>query len=328
MTNIAIIGAGISGLSAAYFLKDHANITLFEKARGVSGRMSTHRAEPYFFDHGAQYFTVRTKPFKNFIQPLLDQGIIQRWNARYVKFNGNQIIESKNWVDDEPRYVGVPGMNNFGKYLSEDLKIYINTKIVSLEYVEKWTLTNEQGHKYPNFDWILVTIPPPQAVELIPEFFKYHSEMRAIEMRACFSLMLGFEKSLPLEFEAAHVTNADLSWIAVNSHKPGREDDFTLMVHSSEEYAEAHIDNDHEKVMRHLIAETSLIIGHDVNIADYKTVHRWRYANNANTKENSIIFLDYDHKLAACGDWCLGGRVEGAFVSAYNLTKKMKEIAF
>ena len=41
-------------------------------------------------------------------------------------------------------------------------------------------------------------------------------------MRACFSLMLGFEKSLPLEFEAAHVTNTDLSWIAVNSHKPGR----------------------------------------------------------------------------------------------------------
>ena len=38
--------------------------------------MSTRRAGPYFFDHGAQYFTARTKPFKDFIQPLVDQGII------------------------------------------------------------------------------------------------------------------------------------------------------------------------------------------------------------------------------------------------------------
>ena len=33
MTKIAIIGAGLSGLSAARFLKDRAEITLFEKAR-------------------------------------------------------------------------------------------------------------------------------------------------------------------------------------------------------------------------------------------------------------------------------------------------------
>ncbi len=48
MTNIAIIGAGLSGLTAANILKDYSNITLFEKSRGVSGRMSTRRAEPFF----------------------------------------------------------------------------------------------------------------------------------------------------------------------------------------------------------------------------------------------------------------------------------------
>lgn len=53
MTKIAIIGAGLSGLSIAHLLKDYAQITVFEKARGVSGRLSTRRAEPYVFDHGA-----------------------------------------------------------------------------------------------------------------------------------------------------------------------------------------------------------------------------------------------------------------------------------
>ena len=325
MTKIAIIGAGLSGLSTAHFLKDHAEITLFEKACDVSGRISTRCSEPYFFDHGAQYFTARTKAFHDFIQPLINQGIIERWSARYVKFDSDQIIERKNWIDDEPRYVGVPGMNKIAKHLAEGLNVHINTRIVSLKRGDAWQLTDESGQLYSDFDWVISTVPSPQAAELLPKVFKYYDDIKDIEMRACFSLMLGFSENLPLEFEAAHVIHSDLSWIAVNSHKPGRTDRFTLMVHSSEEYSEAHIDDDRETVMQHLMNETSNVIGHDVSIADYKTVHGWRYANNAK-RENCHIFLDPDLKLAACGDWCLGGRVEGAFTSAYNLFNAMKEM--
>ena len=327
MTKIAIIGAGLSGLSVTHLLKDYADVTLFEKARGVSGRISTRRAEPYFFDHGAQYFTARTKPFQNFIQPLLNQGIIERWNARYVEFKSNQIIERRNWCDEEPWYVGVPGMNHVAKFLAKELNIHINTRIASLNHQGTWQLTDEQGQQYPGFDWVICTAPSPQAFELLPDSFKYHADIQDIKMRACFSLMLGFEQSLPLDFEAAHVTNSDLSWIAINSHKPQRPDLFTLMVNSSEDYAEAHIDDERDQVMQHLINETSHIIGQDVSQANYKTIHGWRYANNADKKKKSPIFIDQDLKLAACGDWCLGGRVEGAFTSAYDLTKHMKERA-
>ncbi len=327
MTKIAIVGAGLSGLSAAHLLKNCADITLFEKARSVSGRMSTRYADPYFFDHGAQYFTVRKKPFQDFIQPLLDQGIIERWNARYVKFKGNQIIERENWGDEEPRYVGIPGMNHVAKFLAKDLDVHINTKIVTLNHQGTWQLIDENYQQYSGFDWVICTTPSPQAVKLLPKSFTYHADVNATEMRACFSLMLGFEQNIPLEFEAAHVTESGISWISVNSHKPKRSDFFTLMVHSSQEYAEAHIEDDHEQVMLHLIAETSRIIGCDVGIAAYKTIHGWRYANNAKRDQIKPILLDHEHKLAACGDWCLGGRVEGAFNSAFNLASKMKESA-
>ena len=324
MTKIAIIGAGLSGLSAARFLKDRAEITLFEKARSVSGRISTRRAEPYFFDHGAQYFTARTKAFNDFIQPLINQGLIERWNARYVKFDSGKIIERKNWINEEPRYVGVPGMNKIAKHLAKDLNVHINTRIISLKRGDLWQLTDESGQVYSDFDWVISTTPSPQAAELLPKRFIYYEDIKDVKMHACFSLMLGFSESLPLEFEAAHVIHSDLSWIAVNSHKPGRADPFTLMVHSSEKYSEAHIDDDRETVMQHLMNETSNVIGHDVSIANYKTVHGWRYANNVKRK-NCHIFLDPDLKLAACGDWCLGGRVEGAFTSAYNLVNAMKD---
>ena len=70
MNKIAIIGTGISGLTCAHYLKELADITLFEKARGVGGRISTRRADPFCFDHGAQYFTAQSKEFKTFIKPL------------------------------------------------------------------------------------------------------------------------------------------------------------------------------------------------------------------------------------------------------------------
>ena len=71
MLTIAIIGAGISGLTAANILKDVAKVTVFEKSRGVGGRIATRRAEPFYFDHGAQFFKARTEDFQSFIKPMI-----------------------------------------------------------------------------------------------------------------------------------------------------------------------------------------------------------------------------------------------------------------
>ena len=326
MTNIAIIGAGLSALSIAHLLKDQAKITLFDKARGVSGRMSTRRAFPYCFDHGAQYFTARTAAFQTFIQPLIHARLIDRWDARYVKFDGSNIIERKDWKNDEPRYVGVPGMNAVAKHLADDLTIHLKTKIAALQrnLDEKWQMLDESGSVHGDFDWVISTAPAPQAVELLPTTFEYHDYMKGIRMRPCFSLMLGFSEALPIEFDAADVTNADVSWMAVNSSKPGRSHPFSLLIHSSEPYAEAHLGLDRGIITKHLCAETSRIIGLDLAAADFKAVHAWHYANNAK-RESHQVLLDRVDKLAACGDWCEGGRVEGAFTSAANLVEMLRE---
>ncbi|MDO9191527.1 MAG: FAD-dependent oxidoreductase, partial [Undibacterium sp.] len=53
---IAIVGAGISGLTAARQLQSQGHtVTVYEKSAGVSGRMSTRLTEFGGFDHGAQY---------------------------------------------------------------------------------------------------------------------------------------------------------------------------------------------------------------------------------------------------------------------------------
>lgn len=75
MKNVAIIGAGISGLALANKIGHIANVTIFEKSRGFGGRVATRRVDDFSFDHGAQFFKVRDPDFKEYIKPMIEEGI-------------------------------------------------------------------------------------------------------------------------------------------------------------------------------------------------------------------------------------------------------------
>lgn len=73
---VAIVGAGVSGLAAATSLVDRGYpVTVFDKGRGVGGRTAVRRSDEFFFDHGAQYFTVRDKAFRRHVDVWLKKGI-------------------------------------------------------------------------------------------------------------------------------------------------------------------------------------------------------------------------------------------------------------
>ena len=99
MTRIAIIGAGFAGLVCAKLLKQSGyNCTIFEKSRGVGGRMATRRNDAYSFDHGAQFFYVKTPQFNDFLTPLKKQGIIAPWHARFNEYNHTQLITKRQCI--------------------------------------------------------------------------------------------------------------------------------------------------------------------------------------------------------------------------------------
>ncbi len=324
MTDIAIIGAGLSGLTAANLLKNDCNVTVFEKARGVSGRISTRRADQHSFDHGAQYFTARTDAFKEFILPLLDAGVIQRWNADHCNIDGRNVVSRQSWGDGEPRYVGVPSMNAIGRYLAKDIEISLKTRVCRLKREEKWQVIGEDDEVLGEFDWVISTAPAPQTAQLFPDMFKYKAELSAVQMLPCFAVMLGFEEDIDLGFAAAHIENSDLSWIANNASKPERSSRSTIMIHSSHQFAQSNLETDRAKVMQTLIDEASKVVGVHLANASFKTIHRWLYANNARRCKGPLM-LDTDLKLGACGDWNMGGRIEGAFVSTHRLVDAIRK---
>jgi len=88
MMKIAILGCGVAGLSAARELRRNGvDVILFDKSRGVGGRMSTRYAGDWEFDHGAQYFTVQDPDFQAEIEAAIDAGVVSSWDAKalYLK---------------------------------------------------------------------------------------------------------------------------------------------------------------------------------------------------------------------------------------------------
>ncbi|AEE26985.1 NAD(P)/FAD-dependent oxidoreductase [Francisella hispaniensis] len=326
MTKIAIIGGGLAGLTAANILKDHAQVTVFEKSRGVSGRMSTRYADPYYFDHGTQYFTAKSEQFKEFLKPMIDNGIVKNWQANFVEIKDYKIINQKLWDNQFEHYVGTPKMNAVAQYLAQDLQVHLNTRIGSVTSLDNQWLVNDENHNpLGKYDWIIFAIPSDQLSELLPQNISFYDQISSIKMNGCFSLMLGYDKSINLGFDAALVHDDIISWVSLNSSKPERNTPSCLLIHSSNQWADNHINNNREEILEIIFERAKKILNIDLDNPQYKTLHTWRYANIQ--KQNiPNYFIDINQNISACGDWCIKGRVESAFTSAFMLANKITNV--
>ena len=245
MSTVAVVGAGLSGLVAAHGLSRDHDVTVFEKSRSVGGRIATRYADGCEFDHGAQFFIARSAAFQAFLQPLIEQGVVASWSPRFAELERSKVIATRQWHDENPHYVGVPRMNAIGKWLATGLDIRLLTTVARLERRNNhWLLFDSSGSTLGQFDWVVVTAPAPQTSALLSASVRIRQHSEAARMQGCFALMLAFEQPLELPWQAARVHQADISWVSVNSSKPGRAKEFCLVVHSTNAWADAHIDDD------------------------------------------------------------------------------------
>jgi predicted NAD/FAD-dependent oxidoreductase len=322
---IAVIGAGLAGLVVARELAQRHTVAVFEKSRGVGGRMATRYAGEYRFDHGAQFFTARSHAFQAFLQPFIDKGVVANWQGDFVELQGAEITARREWRDSPPHYVAVPGMNALAKSLAQDLDVALDTTVAQLERDNTdWQLRDDAGQELGRFDWVIVALPAAQAAALAGPHSNLGKIAGDVNMLGGYALMVGFAKPLPLSWQAALVRDSDLSWVSVNSSKPGRADAFTLVAHSTNAWAEAHMDDDLAAVRLRLLNELSRLTGVDCSAADHCDLQRWRYAN-VDPQSGAKCFLDKPMQLAACGDWFLRGRVEAAYQSARSLLKRLAD---
>ena len=320
---IAIVGAGLSALVLARRLASCADVQLFEKARGPGGRAATRRIGDFSFDHGTQFFTARTGPFRAFLEPLRAAGVVADWPARFVEIDDGHVRNQREWGEGHAHYVATPGMNSLGKHLASGVDVLFNTEIRRIEKrADGWYVRDQSDREHGSYDWLVLTAPAAQTGALAAMHSDLNTLCKDRGMLGCFALMLGFEEPLDLPWDAAVVRNADISWMAVNSSKPLRGTQFTMVVHSTNRWADYHIDEDEETVKAHMLTVATKQSGANLGAATVRGLQRWRYANLPK-QAGAEFFLDPGARLAACGDWFIRGRIEAAFTSASRLADEL-----
>lgn len=327
---IAIIGAGLSGIVAAAALQSKlgskADVTLFEKSRGAGGRMSTRRTEAFEFDHGAQYFTAKDAGFKKVVEEAIAKGRAAPWDgtAKYLK---DGCLEADIGA---PRFVSTPRMNSWAKSLAEGLTIKTQTRVLQLSALKNpsgtmsWQLTFEDGGIAGGFDYVISAIPAPQAEDLLsPTDFCRIKAIKDTRMDACFAVMAGFDEALDLPWHTLRRGDGPASWIAVNSAKPGRPKSGTaLMIHSGPNWSAANVARDISELQSEILRDVSALIDIDFRDATFLMTHRWLYAAVSKGAGEACL-ADVALGIVACGDWCVGGRVEGAYLSGTAAANKI-----
>jgi hypothetical protein len=325
MKSVAIIGAGLAGISLANQLGGNYEVTIYEKSSAVGGRMSTRQFQDFQFDHGAQFFTARTKEFGKLIDEAIDQRIVRAWKPKIVTLDTANRNFKREWF--ETHYVAQPGMSGLCEYLASDLSIKFQSPVTAY-YHEKgiWKLFGREEKELGHYDWIINALPSSQLVSLLPSDSRLLKEAQAASYLPCFSLMLGYQSDLQLNFETAIVRNSPISWIAVDSSKPERTGLYSLLVHSDNEWANENIGRDISDIEQELLAALRELLGGNVVHPDYISTHRWLFAKVKSAADTEFL-LDSEQKIAACGDWCLGSRVEDAYISGLKLGKQINKLA-
>ena len=333
--NIAIIGAGIAGITAARTLANAGHhVQVFEKSRGPGGRMSTRESNFGTFDHGAQYFTVRDPRFSLAIQTVPGTTEICRpWSANAVRVLDplGHVFEAAR-ASKEAHFVAKPGMNALVRHWAEPLSkaIHNNPAITRLERGAKglWTLHTD-NQKFTGFDHVLLAIPSQQAANLLKASGKeaantqWLKAINAVDVAPCWTLMLAFPNAtqpnlhIGPQWNAARSIHHRIAWLARESSKPGRGKVERWTVQASAAWSAEHINDSDSRVQAKLMRAFAELTGIRAEPA-HAQVHRWLYAK-------TITPLGMSHQynpvngLGTCGDWHVGHRVEDAFVSGLEL---------
>ncbi len=317
---IAVIGAGMAGLACAGALHraGHA-VTLFDKSRRVGGRLATRRVDGLTFDHGAQYATARDPAFVAVVQAMAEAGEAAPWPAA-----------------GEERWCGIPGMSALAQHMERQGvgTLHTGRHVAFLHRrPDGWIVRHRDAAQTPPgtvsdlggetagpFDSVAVALPAPQAVGLVqPHAFAV--EAARAGMAPCWAMMLAFTEPTAAP-DLLRPDAGPLRWIARDSSRPSRAATPECWVaHATPDWSRDHLDDPPDAILAALHGIFTAATGITAD-PRYSAMHRWRYAL-ADVPLGRPALWDPAAGIGVCGDWCLGARVEAAFMSGRALAGMM-----
>ena len=349
---LLIVGAGLTGsLTAAFLARSHPEIavTIWEKARGVGGRMSTrrHPAEPSLHvDMGAQYIS-RFKPHpqqpdlefekrrEEVYSALIADGII-------VPFSGT--IEGERILPSNPvlcNYVAPKGLNDIAKHFlgSSKAVAYFEHRVVQVAYDEdqakgKVWCSTANGTRI-GFDGLILTMPTPQILKLEGNLVPLsdpdtRTKLEGVCYTSRYALGLFYRDTgdAPLDlfhnsWSAKYFDNPIIRYASWDTSKRASEGrGKTLLVHTSVPFGIEHSETDKAAVQALILKTLNELIPGLPPSSDSHLVH-WRYSQVSRPYPGApgYVLLSERPLVVATGDAFTESNFEGCLQAAQETTK-------
>lgn len=333
--DVAIIGAGLAGLTAAKILNDSGlSVQVFEKARGSGGRLSSKRlaipatdgseAQQVTFDLGATGFAVTDPNFRFFLHELEQKDKVASWPT------GNK---------DENLFIGLPRNSAFTRSLTEALNVNYSQRItnIRLDTADQWALETEHG-EVALVGRVIIAAPWQQAKDLLPEEYLANDktfQQQFVYLKDAFiapQWVVGLALDSGVETLLAGLPNItetnlnDLLQVSIENRKPNRTEDLVLQLQATVDWTLETLEWDREKIAEVLVASLQQAIPELKNLRDDQVlgnvVHRWLYSHVQKPladSENMQSHVSSETGIYLSGDYFLSSGkhdgVESAFLS-------------
>lgn len=303
--DVIIVGAGISGISAARLLHSKGyDVLLLDKGRGIGGRMATRRVnvdgEDVYYDYGVQSFSVKLTPVKDILHSTKIDRSMTLWpyektiNCLYIR----------------------GGIRLMPKILAKDLKILKAAKVESINYYHDWEIITEAGDTFHS-RYVIVTAPAPQSLELInsgnaqlsnSQLFKLDS----ITYTSNLVILIRLNDRVDL---TTRKPESDIIEIIVNNEDKGIKQKFqTLTVIFKSGYSSKFYNKPEIEHLWNFLEEFKEI--RRDNVAEFN-VHRWKYSQPENYIEREA-FIKGKSGIYLCGDYFFGNNCSNVELAIYS----------
>lgn len=312
---IAIIGAGMAGLSCARALQDAGfRPVVLDKGRSPGGRLATRRLDGDIrFDHGAQYVTAHGDAFRATLDGMIADGAAAHWRPATT---AGIDPAAERWI------TGTPGMNALAKPLAAGLDLRVTCEVTAVEReAAGWRVRTAANTAGECFDIVASTVPVPQARQLFSAERNIAQAMDDVTMAPCWALMLVFAAPAAGVPDVLQTDSETLSWLSHNNSKPGRNAASECWVaHATADWSSRHLELEREPVAALLVDAVQRMLGDAMPRVEQAIAHRWRYARTVKALGQPCL-ASQDGTLFLGGDWALGARVECAFDSGRAIAR-------
>jgi hypothetical protein len=291
---VAVVGAGLAGLVAASRLVAGGRaVTVFEKSRGLGGRLATRRSEWGPFDHGAP--VVHCEAWQ--VASLAAEGTCVRWG--------------------DLGHVGMPGMSALVRPLGAGVEVRTEAEVAAVEPgPDGVTLRFKAGGEEGPFARVILALPAPQVLRITGALDGAEA-LRGVEMGPVWTLMAAFGERPDLPDIVRPGGALDL--VVRDSAKPGREGE-RWVAHASHDWTRERLEREKEAVLPVLLAEMEDVAEGRLPRPVHVAAHRWRFGLTERALGAPFAALAGGVVLAG-GDWALGARGEQAWLSGQAMAE-------